>query len=46
MRCDESTHHRFVETSKRQMLLGEPMRKVSDGVTIRAGDPGRIPVPL
>jgi hypothetical protein len=40
----ESAHHRFVETSKRQMLLGEPMRKVSNGVEIRFGDRGEIPV--
>src|SRR5215813_6188508 len=46
MRADESTHHGFVEASKRQMLLGEPVRKVADGVTIRDGDRGRIPVPF
>jgi hypothetical protein len=43
---EESAHHRFVDTSKRQVLLGEPMRKVSNGVEIRTGDRGGIPVAL
>ena len=43
---DELVHYRFIEVLKRQMLVGEPMRKVSDGMEIRARARGGIPAPL
>ena len=43
---DESVHDRFIELLKRQVLVSEPVRKVSDGVEIRAGVRGGIPAPL
>src|SRR5713226_1280636 len=46
VRDEKSTHDRFVETSKLEVLLGQPMRKVSNRVTIRVCDSRRVPVLL
>ena len=46
MHADEPGHDRFVEISKRHLLFGEPVRKVSNGVEIGARDRAGIPVPL
>jgi hypothetical protein len=44
MRREKSAHDRFIETTNCQVRVGEPMRKVSNGVEVRGGARGGIPV--
>src|SRR5947209_19290926 len=41
---EKSAHDRFIETANRQARVGEPMRKVSNGVEVRGSARAGIPV--